>query len=328
MACQTGFYKQGAGYFPCSKCPVNTTTIEQASDEYADCLCESGSEPLSVNTSICAACPQGKYKDKPGLPQTCVSCPVNTITLGLGARMISDCVCIPGRYSVRNDLNVAFCDLCPVNPFKMFPGNANCTSCVANSFAPKGSNTSTNCICTASKAMTACQCLPGFSGPNAGPCAPCLAGEYKTINGSSACLQCTSNAISPAASRKVTDCLCNSGYVGVPGGPCSMCPQDTYANNGFCVACAANSQSESASAAITSCKCTAGYGGPAGGPCTPCSVGFYKSNTDNQCVKCPDNTQTISAAAKSVSECQSIAGFKNTEVKATWVKQGASAGMV
>ena len=246
MACQTGFYKQGAGYFPCSKCPVNTTTIEQASDEYADCLCESGSEPLSVNTSICAACPQGKYKDKPGLPQTCVSCPVNTITLGLGARMISDCVCIPGRYSVRNDLNVAFCDLCPVNPFKMFPGNANCTSCVANSFSPKGSNTSTNCIClpdftgpdgglcqkcpansiapTASKAMTACQCLPGFSGPNAGPCAPCLAGEYKTTNGSSACLQCTSNAISPAASRKVTDCLCNSGYVGVPGGLCSMCP--------------------------------------------------------------------------------------------------------
>lgn len=49
-------------------------------------------------------------------------------------------------------------------------------------------------------------------------------------------------------------------------------------------------------------------------------MGFYKSNTDNQCVKCPDNTKTISAAAKSVSECQSIAGFKNTEVKAPWVK--------
>jgi len=70
VACQTGFYKEGLGDIQCSKCPANTTTIQVASDEYADCLCESGFESLSTNSSICVACPQGKYKEKPGLPQS------------------------------------------------------------------------------------------------------------------------------------------------------------------------------------------------------------------------------------------------------------------
>jgi hypothetical protein len=99
-----------------------------------------------------------------------------------------------------------------------------------------------------------------------------------------------------------------------------MCPQSTYAQNGACVPCTANSESQPASAAITACNCNAGYIGPAGGPCTPCGAGLYRSKADTQCVKCPQNTNTISTVAQSVAECQGVAGFRNIEIKAPWVK--------
>jgi hypothetical protein len=99
-----------------------------------------------------------------------------------------------------------------------------------------------------------------------------------------------------------------------------MCPKATYTHTGKCVSCPTNSESDPASTSITSCKCKSGYSGPSGGPCTPCGAGFYRHNTDPQCVKCPENTNTISAVEQSVEECQGIAGFTNIEVKATWVK--------
>ena len=99
-----------------------------------------------------------------------------------------------------------------------------------------------------------------------------------------------------------------------------MCPKATYTHNGVCVSCPTNSESDPASTSITSCKCKSGYSGPSGGPCTPCGAGFYRSNADPQCVKCPENTNTISAVGQSVAECQGIEGFTNIEVKAPWVK--------
>jgi hypothetical protein len=208
VACEIGTYKQNAEAFACSNCSANTMTRERGSDEYADCLCECCLEFVSFNTvtniSICAACPQGKYKEETGHPQVCVSCPANTVTVGVGAIVPSDCVCVPGRYSV---LNVRSCQHCPANTFKVSVGNAACTLCPANSIAPTGS-----------KAWTVCQCLPGFTGPSGGLCAPCPQGEYKGVNGSSSCVKCVNNTMSPA-SRKVTDCVCNGGFVGLSGGP-------------------------------------------------------------------------------------------------------------
>jgi hypothetical protein len=313
VACDVGTYKQSAGAFPCSNCSANTTTRERGSDEYADCLCERGLEfvgfSAATNMSICAACAQGKYKEAPGHPQVCVSCPAHTTTVGLGAIVPSACVCVPGRYRVLSAQNVSSCAQCPANTFKSSEGNSACTLCAANASAPTGS-----------AAMTACLCLPGFTGVNGGPCAPCARGEYKSVNGSSACVKCANNTMSPGASSKMTDCLCIGGYVGLPGGPCSMCPKATYTHNGTCVSCPANSDSDAASTSISACKCKPGYSGPSGGPCSPCGAGFYRSNADPQCVKCPDNTNTKSAVAQSVAECQGIAGFTNIEVKAPWVR--------
>jgi hypothetical protein len=99
-----------------------------------------------------------------------------------------------------------------------------------------------------------------------------------------------------------------------------MCPKATYSHNGVCVSCPANSESEPASTSITACKCKSGYIGPSGGPCTGVVQDSTEATADPQCVKCPENTNTKSAGAQSVAECQGIAGFTNIEVKAPWVK--------
>ena len=312
-ACQIGTYKEKAGSLACSNCSTNTTTRERGSDEYVDCLCERGLEfagfsPVT-NTTICAACPVGKYKEAPGHPQVCVSCPANSTTVALGASVRSDCVCVSGRYSVVSALNVSSCQHCTANTFKVSAGNAACTPCPANASAPAGSN-----------ASTACQCFLGFTGPNGGACAPCLPGQYKAVIGSSACVTCLSNSMSPAASRNVTACACNAGFIGPPGGPCSSCQRDTYAYNGMCVLCPKNSESEPASGSVTSCKCLSGYSGPGGGPCSECGVGLYRRSADAQCIKCPKNTNTTSAVAQSATACTGIAGFVRGVVKAPSVK--------
>ena len=46
--------------------------------------------------------------------------------------------------------------------------------------------------------ITACQCNAGFQGPDGGPCGPCAAGKYKTVNGSAACTDCLTDQYSSA----------------------------------------------------------------------------------------------------------------------------------
>jgi len=97
--------------------------------------------------------------------------------------------------------------------------------------------------------IAACQCNPGFTGPDGGECAQCVAGKYKTAAGSAACTECLAgqystavgaasnvcqecgaNAQSPAGSDESTQCTCESGYTGIPGGPCVACDAGKYKN--------------------------------------------------------------------------------------------------
>ena len=109
----------------------------------------------------------------------------------VGARNISDCVCLPGRY--RNEQDSSGCQPYPANTFKASVGNSVCTAYVS---APTGSNVS-----------SACQCTPGFTGVNGGACAACSQGEYKAALGSSACSKCAANSLSPVASVAATACV-------------------------------------------------------------------------------------------------------------------------
>ena len=138
----------------------------------------------------------------------------------------------------------------------------------------------------------------------------CFCKNNKRMIGSSACLQCVANSISPGGSINATACVCNAGFVGQLGGPCSACARDTYAYKntvtnptGVCMPCPAYSKSEPQSSALTSCKCLLGYGGAAGGPCTPCGLAYYRGSTDATCRQCPRYTNTTSLIAESAAEC-------------------------
>jgi hypothetical protein len=48
--------------------------------------------------------------------------------------------------------------------------------CPTNSVAPSGSNE-----------ITDCQCVPGYTGPNGGPCVACVQGTFKPTTGPEAC---------------------------------------------------------------------------------------------------------------------------------------------
>jgi hypothetical protein len=313
-ACELGRYKEESGAFACRNCTANTTTLERGSSKYLNCLCNSGFELVGMSSSsdkqnitICAACAVGKYKQAPGLPQVCLSCPDYKTTLRVGSMVQNECVCVPGWYSAFNSSS---CQMCAENSFKASAGNEACTLCFPHAISPAGSNTS-----------SACQCVRGFTGPNGRACAQCMPGQYKTVIRSSQCLQCVANSISPAGSTNATECVCNAGFVGQLGGPCSACPRDTCAlkntvsATGVCMPCPAHSISEPQSPGVTSCKCLPGYEGTAGGPCTPCGLGYYRGSTDSACRQCPPYTTTTSLIAQGAAECLGKPGFVTGVVK-------------
>jgi hypothetical protein len=76
----------------------------------------------------------------------------------------------------------------------------------------------------ASSWSVACQCDPGYTGPDGGSCAACQAGTYKVETGAAACTSCPTFTTSPAASTAVAACVnakCGAGYTG-PDGACAV----------------------------------------------------------------------------------------------------------
>jgi len=128
--------------------------------------------------------------------------------------------------------------------------DATCQACATHTTSPKGSSVDTQCICK-----------KGYTGADGGPCSSCDAGYYKSVTGSSSCIQCPAGKYSDAASSR-----------------CNRCP--------------ANSYSTVPAAGLTACKCNAGYTGPDGGTCTICPAGTYKSTTGD-CLSHPRKSVVV-----------------------------------
>jgi hypothetical protein len=113
------------------------------------------------------------------------------------------------------------CYQCGIAWYKPTTGSTACLACPVNS----GLRCS---ICTIS-----CQCNPGFTGPDGGPCLSCAAGTYKIGTGNdtctncgsgkysstsgatsaATCVQCPSEQTSPNASSSIINCICPAGTV-------------------------------------------------------------------------------------------------------------------
>lgn len=158
-------------------------------------------------------------------------------------------------------------------------------------------------------------CVPGYTGPDGGPCTPCGSGFYKTTVGTAFCTACSGVTWSNCtACTARTSCLCNAGYTGPDGGDCDQCDSGKYKSqtgSATCTSCDAGKYTV-AFAAITCALCPAGtYRTSTGGininACTSCTYAKYLptagSTAEAACIPCSLGYQGVLQAQSSVASC-------------------------
>ena len=240
LPCLKGSYKSTVGSLPCelcvagkylsevaqvaasncSACPANATSAA-GSTNISMCICTPGFS--GNNGGACAPCPAGMFKSSNGSApcsfchagrysgavaatssMVCLACPGNSSSRP-GSAHITDCKCNAGYTGPDGDA----CSACTAGFYKHVigsdaciscqPGKYNtqaasrseqaCSPCLNSSSSPPGSANITDCICNA-----------GYTGLDGQQCLPCVGG-WKSVNGSSACVQCMRGkySLAPAA---------------------------------------------------------------------------------------------------------------------------------
>jgi hypothetical protein len=237
---------------------------------------------------------------------------------------------------VYKDASMIFCPTCTEAGVVLYFGQAACGPCVPGTYSPASEEAkygecdpcpanSTSLVGSAS--VFDCKCVPGYTGPDGGPCFPCANGQYKAANGSMPCTACPDFTTSSAGSNNISQCICTPGHTGIAGreclpcsfgtfkeaagsSPCLPCMPGTYSNitsavdPEACTPCPGNSLSPAGSQDITNCSCIAGYTGPDGGECTSCRQGTYKTEIgQGKCNECLRGTYSLTVAATSNATC-------------------------
>ena len=245
-ACAMGKYKANTGYSAtgcddcasgkyldtpgnnaeadCLTCPVNSGNNPAASTAESDCTCVAGT--TGPNGGTCSQCAAGTHKAAPGTA-VCDACPANSnspvqstsstackCNTGYNGPDGGDCTtCAMGRYKANTGYSATGCDDCESGKYLDTSGNdeeSDCLACPVYS----GNNPA------ASTAQSDCTCDFGYHGPDAGPCAICVAGRYKDVTGSGTCINCVAGKYSSAlgATHAGTCMDCEAGkYLQTPG---------------------------------------------------------------------------------------------------------------
>ena len=146
----------------------------------------------------CAPCAVGQFKNISG-NTPCFKCEVHSVSM-LGASAASECKCKEGYSSTGGE---GSCAPCAVGKFKSTLGSGTCEECAEGETSPAGSASVSSC---------SRRCQPGTSGPDGGPCIPCLPGFFKPVFGSGGCTECPEHSKSALGSELVSQCKCNQGY--------------------------------------------------------------------------------------------------------------------
>ena len=276
--CYAGQYKMLKGPQACSVCPNATwSSVFGATSNLTCAQCQAYSLSRAGSTIYTDChCDVGYYTNDMLLPNaTCSRCTPGTYNSELGAIACSKCTA--GKYSVNYTASSnEVCKTCMIG--YSAEGRSQCELCPENAIALPGSAVAQDC-----------KCVPGYSGPDGGTCQYCIAGKFKTENGSALCTEC---------------------------------PLDTYSNQiartfeSDCDYCYDNSQSALGSDSFDDCKCSVGYTSSVPGfdgmPCTACSRGLYKNTTGHAaCSACPSNTYVDVTTSDSISDC--IQCFANSQ---------------
>lgn len=279
---------------PCEPCPGNSTHSLTASTNIHDCVCSTGfvkysSADVSNRCERCrpgsfcpgngtqVACSYNSWSPGGVFPGPCVQCAAlsraindgNTVgrhqcqcVPGSEGAYDSECaLCVPGKFQPLNytypdgadfvaDMDVAVataCRPCPIGSYSDAAGAYACKSCPVHSNASVGTD-----------ALTGCVCVPGYYGPDGGPCEGCPADSF--CLGGVAATQCRPHSKSPPLSSAPADCKCDPGYYSSASNiTCRKCPAGFYCHGDQHIeACAANSSSLAGASAASACTCAPG----------------------------------------------------------------------
>ena len=319
--CQTGKFQDDELKPSCTDCPAGKFQAKEEQSQCNDCptgrfsetagsvncgLCPSGKYQDSTRQIACKTCsptcPSGKYLDKDGCvdskPPQCRSCTEGQYS-SLGATSCTLCdtgqyqdeqrqnackQCPSGKHAVPDSEGQDSCKDCPEGKFQDDAAREECKACAVGEYQDKRSMA----------ACKVCQDCPegkyrqGCSGPDAGTCKNCAAGQMKDARGdySTQCELCSQGhyqdfrgrpSCKPCASGQyqnqagMTECKeCEAGQVQVSlqQVECTNCVRGSYQEKrgqGYCIEC--NVKNACAPQTYRS-----GCGGSSAGNCITCAT--------------------------------------------------------
>ena len=208
-------------------------------------ICPAGKFKSFHGSSACVNCAAGKYSRAVGGTgaDICISCPKNSLAPS-GSIGLDDCQCIvgytwsggdcipcaPGTYKATNGTEK--CTKCPVGKFLIDNGASSeleCQGCPLNSLSPEGSDSVSDCLCSAGytgnpesvgnvedeKNLACNPCKKGEykAIPGTSECLPCAEGKYADAGGLAECKMCPDHTSSQAGSDGIAKCFCNADNV-------------------------------------------------------------------------------------------------------------------
>eukprot|EP00371_Babesia_bovis_P003647 XP_001612294.1 GCC2 and GCC3 domain containing protein [Babesia bovis T2Bo] len=327
--CEEGYYCVGGYKSRQRKCPVYTTTLNQAAVSIDDCVCSAGYEParpINVSTRgtfeyeigqrikathnirdyhkwVCVPCPNNMYKAIPS-SDPCTRCPNNTYSLTSGNSNAKNCNrCGPGYYETNDFTNP--CEVCPPNhicvgsdpidpSLKLYSGKR--IKCDKNSvtLAPYEDNTHAH----------HCLCDKGYMARTRNGIVKCEAvpkNTYKDVVGNVGPTQCPNGSytLSPGATS-ANECVCHKGmFFDEAHWKCVICPVGKFCLGGRLpngdhmppTVCADENSitTEPGASSPSECLCKPGY--------------YMRQDGLSGCVQCPENTYKSHVSNESCSEC-------------------------
>jgi hypothetical protein len=260
----------------CQACPVFSDSPE-GSNSISKCACSKG---YTGSNSICIACVERTYKAMSG-STLCLSCPIDTYSKP-GSFLLINCSCLTGFSGEEG----AGCVACFAGTYKDVNGSADCTLCSQGKYSTATAaivqDTCKDCPSytysgAGSMLLTNCTCNEGYTGPDGMECAACIAGTYKSSNGSTPCSLCSAGKYSTE-----TGAISEATF--------SSCPAHTYSGAG--------------SKVLVNCTCNKGYTGPDGVECTACGAGGFKdTNGSAACTLCSQGKYSTAIASISEATC-------------------------
>jgi hypothetical protein len=207
----------------------------------------------------CQNCPSNTFKDYTGFLRDKACTPCQQYSTSLPGSPSQDlCICNLGYFLNNASNSGSGCRGCDAG---MYRTNNSCHNCPVASTSKVGSARIEDCIC-----------IPGYSGPNGGPCVACDVGKYKAINGSSSCIDCPLHTWTDETNMTV--CKSCKEFLKSPGGETESTAQNTS----------------------ESCFCRPGYinnGTNGTRSCAPCDPGNYSLDKNlAECTACPQHTYT------------------------------------